>query len=120
MAPPHPVDQPFQVADLVQQRLLAAAPGVVLMDERKPGGYPTPVGDASGKDPVFVADSGWGIVVSPNSKHQDIAWDFIKYATTDPANATQFNIASGTIPAMPAVGFVFHGIPLLLLGLLSL
>ena len=24
------------------------------MDERKPGGYPTPVGDASGKDPVFV------------------------------------------------------------------
>jgi aspartate-semialdehyde dehydrogenase len=36
------------------QRLLAAAPGVVLMDERKPGGYPTPVGDASGKDPVFV------------------------------------------------------------------
>jgi aspartate-semialdehyde dehydrogenase len=24
------------------------------MDERKPGGYPTPVGDAAGKDPVFV------------------------------------------------------------------
>jgi len=36
------------------QRLLAGAPGVVLMDERKPGGYPTPVGDASGRDPVFV------------------------------------------------------------------
>ena len=54
-------------------------------------------------DPVFVADSGWGLTVSPNSKHQDIAWDFIKYATTDPANATQFNIASGTIPATPAV-----------------
>jgi aspartate-semialdehyde dehydrogenase len=36
------------------QRLLAAAPGVVLMDERKAGGYPTPVGDASGEDPVFV------------------------------------------------------------------
>ncbi len=36
------------------QRLLAGAPGVVLMDEHKPGGYPTPVGDASGKDPVFV------------------------------------------------------------------
>jgi aspartate-semialdehyde dehydrogenase len=36
------------------QRLLAAAPGVVLLDERKPGGYPTPVGDASGKDAVFV------------------------------------------------------------------
>ncbi|MCG3170175.1 MAG: Aspartate-semialdehyde dehydrogenase 2 [Pseudomonadales bacterium] len=36
------------------QRLLAAAPGVVLLDERKPGGYPTPVGDASGTDPVYV------------------------------------------------------------------
>lgn len=36
------------------QRLLAKAPGVVLMDERKPGGYPTPVGDASGQDPVYV------------------------------------------------------------------
>jgi len=36
------------------QRLLAAAPGVVLMDQREPGGYPTPVGDASGQDAVFV------------------------------------------------------------------
>jgi len=54
-------------------------------------------------DPVFVADSGWGLTVSPNSKNQDIAWDFVKFATTDTANATQWNIASGTIPAMPAV-----------------
>ena len=36
------------------RRLLAAAPGVVVLDDRAPGGYPTPVGDASGKDPVFV------------------------------------------------------------------
>jgi len=34
--------------------LLEQAPGVVVMDERKAGGYPTPVGDAAGKDPVFV------------------------------------------------------------------
>jgi len=34
--------------------LLEQAEGVVVMDERKPGGYPTPVGDAAGKDPVFV------------------------------------------------------------------
>lgn len=34
--------------------LLAKAPGVVLMDERKPGGYPTPVADAAGSDGVFV------------------------------------------------------------------
>jgi len=36
------------------RELLAQAPGVVLMDERKPGGYPTPVGQAAGNDGVFV------------------------------------------------------------------
>lgn len=54
-------------------------------------------------EPVFVADSGWGLTVSPNSKHQDVAWDFVKFVTADPKNAAQWNIASGTIPAMPAV-----------------
>jgi aspartate-semialdehyde dehydrogenase len=34
--------------------LLEKAPGVVVIDERKAGGYPTPVSDAAGKDPVFV------------------------------------------------------------------
>jgi len=34
--------------------LLEQAPGVVVVDERKAGGYPTPVGDAAGQDPVFV------------------------------------------------------------------
>jgi aspartate-semialdehyde dehydrogenase len=34
--------------------LLANAPGVVLMDERKDGGYPTAVTDSAGKDAVFV------------------------------------------------------------------
>ena len=34
--------------------LLAKAPGVVLMDERKPGGYPTAATEAAGTDPVFV------------------------------------------------------------------
>jgi len=34
--------------------LLKMAPGIVLMDERKPGGYPTPVTEAVNKDPVFV------------------------------------------------------------------
>ena len=33
--------------------LLKNAPGIVVMDERAPGGYPTAV-DAAGKDPVFV------------------------------------------------------------------
>ncbi len=34
--------------------LLAQAPGVVVVDERRPGGYPTPVQHAAGKDEVFV------------------------------------------------------------------
>jgi aspartate-semialdehyde dehydrogenase len=34
--------------------LLKKAPGVVVIDERKPGGYPTAVTEAAGKDPVYV------------------------------------------------------------------
>jgi aspartate-semialdehyde dehydrogenase len=36
------------------RRLIAAAPGAVVVDERKPGGYPTPVTHAAGNDPVYV------------------------------------------------------------------
>lgn len=36
------------------RELLASAPGVVVMDERKDGGYPTAVTESAGKDPVFV------------------------------------------------------------------
>lgn len=34
--------------------LLQRAPGIVLMDERQPGGYPTAVTEAANQDPVFV------------------------------------------------------------------
>ena len=34
--------------------LLARAPGVEVVDERRAGGYPTPVTHASGRDPVYV------------------------------------------------------------------
>jgi len=34
--------------------LLSEAPGVALMDEREDGGYPTPVTEAAGQDPVYV------------------------------------------------------------------
>ena len=34
--------------------LLEKAPGVTVLDERKDGGYPTAVTEASGKDPTFV------------------------------------------------------------------
>ena len=36
------------------RELIAAAPGVEVVDERRPGGYPTPVTHAAGKDPVYV------------------------------------------------------------------
>lgn len=36
------------------RELLASAPGVEVVDERAPGGYPTPVTHASGRDPVYV------------------------------------------------------------------
>lgn len=38
----------------VATELLELAPGIVVMDEREDGGYPTPVSDAAGTDPVFV------------------------------------------------------------------
>jgi len=34
--------------------MLLAAPGVEVVDEPVPGGYPTPVTHASGRDPVYV------------------------------------------------------------------
>ena len=34
--------------------LLAKAPGVTVVDAREDGGYPTPVSEAAGSDPVFV------------------------------------------------------------------
>lgn len=36
------------------RQLLQDAPGVVVVDEARPGGYPTPVGDAAGEDAVLV------------------------------------------------------------------
>jgi aspartate-semialdehyde dehydrogenase len=36
------------------RELLKKAPGVVLMDERRAGGYPTAVTEAAGQDPVYV------------------------------------------------------------------
>ena len=53
-------------------------------------------------DPVFVASSGWGLTVSTHSKAQATAWDFISFVALDPENAAQWNIASGTLPALKA------------------
>jgi aspartate-semialdehyde dehydrogenase len=36
------------------RELLRQAPGVIVLDERQAGGYPTPVSEAAGKDAVYV------------------------------------------------------------------
>lgn len=36
------------------KKILSKSPGIIVMDTRKDGGYPTAVTEASGKDPVFV------------------------------------------------------------------
>jgi len=53
---------------------------------------------------AFVADSGWGLTVSKGSPAAAAAWDFVKFAALDPANASQFNLTSGSLPALVANG----------------
>ena len=43
-----------QISAEEARELLSRAPGVVVMDEPVDGGYPTPVSDSAGEDPVFV------------------------------------------------------------------
>lgn len=51
---------------------------------------------------AFVADSGWGMTVSSHSPNADVAWDFAKFVALDPETAAQWNITSGTLPALKA------------------
>jgi multiple sugar transport system substrate-binding protein len=53
-----------------------------------------------GGDPLFAADSGWGLTVSQNSAASDVAWDFLSFAAANADNALSWNLASHTIPAM--------------------
>ena len=53
-----------------------------------------------GSEPIFAAASGWGLTVSANSEVQEAAWDFVKFVTLDAANAVEWNLASGTLPAL--------------------
>ncbi len=57
---------------------------------------------SAGDKPALVAASGWGLAVSVNSKVQPAAWDFIAFVALDPDNAVQWNLASGTLPALKA------------------
>lgn len=43
-----------KVTTLMARDLLEAAPGISILDDRKPGGYPTAVTESAGKDPVWV------------------------------------------------------------------
>ena len=51
---------------------------------------------------AFVADSGWGLTVSKASPNAAVAWDFAKFAALDTEQAKQWNLTSGTLPALTA------------------
>ncbi len=51
---------------------------------------------------ALVAASGWGLTVSENSPAKDVAWDFVKFVALNADNAEQWNLASGTLPALKA------------------
>jgi multiple sugar transport system substrate-binding protein len=53
---------------------------------------------------AFVADSGWGLTVAKDSPNADVAWDFAKFAGLDAENAVDFNLTSGTLPALKENG----------------
>jgi len=53
-----------------------------------------------GDTPVFAAASGWGLTVSANSEVKNAAWDFVKFVTLNADNAVEWNLASGTLPAL--------------------
>jgi multiple sugar transport system substrate-binding protein len=57
----------------------------------------------AGDKHYFAADSGWGKVVSVNSEHKDIAWEFVTFVAANADNAKMYNVASGTIPALKSV-----------------
>lgn len=52
------------------------------------------------EEPLFAADSGWGLTVSQNSAATDVAWDFVKFAAANADNALMWNQTSHTIPAL--------------------
>jgi multiple sugar transport system substrate-binding protein len=49
---------------------------------------------------AFVADSGWGLTVSSTSPNAEVAWDFARFATLEPDQAKEWNLTSGTLPAL--------------------
>jgi multiple sugar transport system substrate-binding protein len=56
-----------------------------------------------GTEQKFAADSGWGKVVSVNTKHPAEAWKLVKFMVTEQESALTWNIETKTIPAMKAL-----------------
>lgn len=56
-----------------------------------------------GEQMKFAADSGWGLVVSPNSSSKAQAWEFVKFCTLDKTNHRIWNVNTGTVPALKEV-----------------
>jgi multiple sugar transport system substrate-binding protein len=57
----------------------------------------------AGEHHYFAADAGWGKVVSPNSQHKEIAFEFVKFATANADNALLWNLTTSTVPALQSV-----------------
>jgi len=51
----------------------------------------------------FAADSGWGKVVSINTKHPAEAWKLARFLTVEQDSALTYNTTTGTIPALKAL-----------------
>lgn len=56
-----------------------------------------------GSEQKFAADSGWGKVVSVNSKHPAEAWKLAQFMAAEQENALIWNSATKTIPAMKSL-----------------
>lgn len=56
-----------------------------------------------GTEQKFAADSGWGKVVSVNTKHPAEAWKLVKFMAAEQDSALTWNIETKTIPAMKAL-----------------
>jgi multiple sugar transport system substrate-binding protein len=55
-----------------------------------------------GTEHKFVTNAGWSYAVPKTSTHAAEAWDFIKYLTTNQAQALAWSKTTGTIPALSA------------------
>ncbi len=56
-----------------------------------------------GEKQAYAADSGWGKVVSVNTKHPAEAWKLVQFMTANEENALYFATTSTTIPSMKSL-----------------